>query len=374
MTDSFLEWLKSDPHPAFWQQPLAAEKLDRILSDPKMKSSIAGSWRNQSLYHFIDLQIANDYAHLIDSKLRAAVALLSLEDFKNPEWFTRKEKANMRQSNYFLVRNYFSHLIKKDIIQHQHPDAKLSAFRRWIHISQILLTHHCYEGFLLVFTDLQTLETPQLVKGLPQPLLTLYNQLRQLSDPIKNYAALNAYVKQNKQEGDFIPLFLWFRQITMLEESLQNIKNSTTQLKEKMRSLSQEKVCSEKELIESVAVRKRTDSQLQAMPGMVENLKGQKVTILGSIRDIKQALMVNQRQLPGHLELAYKKVVISYNTETLRQGKQNNEDTLRRPRSSPIEKTSKLYSRHLLPSFWANPFLSTNEYWDRVYGANCSLK
>lgn len=373
MADIFLKWLKRDPHPAFWQQPLAAEKLDSILGDAKMSSSIAGSWRNQSLYHFIDLQIATDYANLIDSKLRAAVALLSLDDFKNPEWFTSKEKANMRQSNYFLVRNYFTHLIKKDISQHKHADAKLSAFRRWIQISQILLKQHCYEGFLLVFTDLQTLETPQLLKGLPKPFLTLYNELRQLSDPLKNYSALSNYVKKNKQKGDFIPLFLWFRQITMLDESIVNIKNSTTQLKQKMRTLSQEHISSEKELIESEAVRKRTDSQLQAMPSLEGNLNGQKEVILNSIRETKEALKVTQNQLPGHLELAYKKIVISYNTEILRQGKQEREDTIRRPRPTSIEKTSKLYSNHLLPSFWSMPFMSADEYWDRVYGTAIKL-
>lgn len=216
----------------FWQKPLASERFDKLIADRKFQKSIAHSRKNQLMYSFIESKIASDYALLIDTKLREQLKQFTLDDFNDISGFERKEKSNSRQQSYFKLRQELEFFLKNDIQQHKScPDAQLNAFRRWINISDLLLRHHCYEGFLLVFVNLQLIADKQLIDGLPVSVRNNYNQLCQLSSPIGNHSTLRHFMNTHQSESDFTPLFFTYHAIGALDESLESLKDKEVLLK-----------------------------------------------------------------------------------------------------------------------------------------------
>ncbi|VEB30463.1 Uncharacterised protein [Legionella pneumophila] len=221
----------------FWQKPLASERFDKLIADRKFQKSIAHSRKNQLMYSFIESKIASDYALLIDTKLREQLKQFTLDDFNDISGFERKEKSNSRQQSYFKLRQELEFFLKNDIQQHKScPDAQLNAFRRWINISDLLLRHHCYECFLLVFVNLQLIADKQLIDGLPVSVRNNYNQLCQLSSPIGNHSTLRHFMNTHQSESDFTPLFFTYHAIGALDESLESLKDKEVLLKKTIKT------------------------------------------------------------------------------------------------------------------------------------------
>ncbi|HAT8831056.1 TPA: Dot/Icm T4SS effector MavA [Legionella pneumophila] len=375
----------------FWQKPLASERFDKLIADRKFQKSIAHSRKNQLMYSFIESKIASDYALLIDTKLREQLKQFTLDDFNDISGFERKEKSNSRQQSYFKLRQELEFFLKNDIQQHKScPDAQLNAFRRWINISDLLLRHHCYEGFLLVFVNLQLIADKQLIDGLPVSVRNNYNQLCQLSSPIGNHSTLRHFMNTHQSESDFTPLFFTYHAIGALDESLESLKDKEVLLKKQLKHLNKKlnhvrrevtpevidiiyEFLKNKQQIPKKMMERRghliqlleevgcVGKQLKQIQINVQEQLEQRANLVGLIIKEQQAM---PRALPEYLEKTYNIIQHRFNKQSIATVKLPN------PLEPTTEKTlssSCLYKNKLLPHFWNRHGKSPSSYWEDVF-------
>lgn len=321
MKNKFHSWLGKHSDPAFWKQPLASTTLDQLLKDKKMRVAIDKSEKNQKYYSALNHEIAKDYAQLIDTKLREAINSLNLGDFDNLDWYEKIARANIRQKNYHNVRSVLEHWIIQDVEQHTHIASKLSAFKRWIKISECLLTSHCYEGFFLVFPQVHSLAKPNYLNELPEMLLQDFKEFDKLCSPVANFKCLRQYIIQNKHNRDLPPILLWYQSFNRLNESVQQVSASTKEIEEKVqgldRSLSNLQLddADTNELqIDSITLeRNRTSKDLMKLQENIGGLTDQRKLILNEIKFVIEHSFV--MPIPDYLEQSYHQLIVSYNKQ-----------------------------------------------------------
>ncbi|CAM2867872.1 RasGEF domain-containing protein [Legionella worsleiensis] len=392
----FLEWLSQRGNLQFLFDPLCSEQLDKAIVSTSVQKSIAGSKKNQALYGYIENRIVTDYATLIDFKLREAFVRLTQEDFKDPKGFECKDKSSAHQNKYFTLRNELEYFLKKDILQHQDsPDAKLNAFRRWIEIADVLLSRHCYEGFLLVFTNLQLIASPDLVRGLPQNIQNSYNELCHLNSPSKNHLALRSFIKNRTNEADFSPLILIYHAIAMINESIVHIREQDIVLKSRKKQVRREISRLQKELDDDSTFRDlfQCVDHHQSVPGDLVSGNRYLISLLQENKRISKDLEQNQeilseqvkqrsdlldtitkqqqykpRPLSSHLEKSYHLIHCRYykHNRDLKMGLISDERF-----SQAYSLPSRLYSESLLPSFWNRRGSSAEDHWRAMMKPSC---
>ncbi|AOW51778.1 TPA: hypothetical protein JBB06_02770 [Legionella pneumophila subsp. pneumophila] len=375
----------------FWQKPLASERFDKLIADRKFQKSIAHSRKNQLMYSFIESKIASDYALLIDTKLREQLKQFTLDDFNDISGFERKEKSNSRQQSYFKLRQELEFFLKNDIQQHKsRPDAQLNAFRRWINISDLLLRHHCYEGFLLVFVNLQLIADKQLIDGLPVSVRNNYNQLCQLSSPIGNHSTLRHFMNTHQSESDFTPLFFTYHAIGALDESLESLKDKEVLLKKQLKHLNKKlnhlrravtpevidiiyEFLKNKQQIPKKMMERRghliqlleevgcVGKQLKQIQINVQEQLEQRANLVGLI--IKEQ-KTTPRTIPDYLEKTHNIIQHRFNKQSIATVKLPNP---LEPTTEKILSSSSLYKSKLLPNFWNRHGKSSSSYWEEVF-------
>ncbi|HAU4260396.1 hypothetical protein [Legionella pneumophila] len=375
----------------FWQKPLASERFDKLIADRKFQKSIAHSRKNQLMYSFIESKIASDYALLIDTKLREQLKQFTLDDFNDISGFERKEKSNSRQQSYFKLRQELEFFLKNDIQQHKsRPDAQLNAFRRWINISDLLLRHHCYEGFLLVFVNLQLIADKQLIDGLPVSVRNNYNQLCQLSSPIGNHSTLRHFMNTHQSESDFTPLFFTYHAIGALDESLESLKDKEVLLKKQLKHLNKKlnhlrravtpevidiiyEFLKNKQQIPKKMMERRghliqlleevgcVGKQLKQIQINVQEQLEQRANLVGLI--IKEQ-KTTPRTIPDYLEKTHNIIQHRFNKQSIATVKLPNPVE---PTTEKILSSSSLYKSKLLPNFWNRHGKSSSSYWEEVF-------
>ncbi|HAT9722212.1 TPA: Dot/Icm T4SS effector MavA [Legionella pneumophila subsp. pneumophila] len=379
----------------FWQKPLASERFDKLIADRKFQKSIAHSRKNQLMYSFIESKIASDYALLIDTKLREQLKQFTLDDFNDISGFERKEKSNSRQQSYFKLRQELEFFLKNDIQQHKScPDAQLNAFRRWINISDLLLRHHCYEGFLLVFVNLQLIADKQLIDGLPVSVRNNYNQLCQLSSPIGNHGALRHFMNTHQGVSDFTPLFFTYHAIGALDESLESLKDKEVLLKKQLKHLNKKishlrteatpgvidvisELLKNKQQIPKKMMERRghliqlmeevrfTGKQLKQIQVNMQNQLEQRANLVGLIVKEQKA---TPRTLPEYFEKTYSSIKYRFNRQSIATVKSSQ---LPESTASSNPSSSNLYKSKLLPHFWNRHGKSSSSYWEEVFTPSC---
>jgi len=344
---------------------MPSEYLDNALADPKtQKALVTHKWSR--LFHlYLENRIVDEYALLIDVKLREAFKLLTLDEFKSPCGFECKDKSSEAQQYYFKTRNYLEYFIKQDIKQHDNPDAQLNAFRRWVSISEQLLNRHCYEGFLLIIVNLQLIEKKHLVEGLPLSHQKLYKQLCELSDGRKNHSALRNYMNTNKSKQDFFPLLLWHHATGTLNESQNKLHNGVEELTERKDNINKKiahlKKCHSKHrLHKAKKERSVINKELRAYSLAEKENNYQRKKIL---REIKAAQKQPLPRIDEAQQRTYEELIERYRKETSELSRRNIPSE---PSSSRTIEPSKLYSNKLLPSFWSRKGLSQDKYWEKT--------
>lgn len=396
---TFQDWLKQSGNQQFWYKPVASEYLDNILTNKDIQKSIAKSKTNQTLYSYLEHRIVADYAHLIDSKLREVFKKINIGEFQDPSGFESKHKSTHNQYHYFELRNQLELFLKQDIQQHHDaPDAELNAFRRWIEISDMLLRRHCYEGFLLIFINLQLISRPNLINGLPGEMQKNYHELCKLSSPDKNHQALRHFINNNKSDRDFSPLIFTYHAIAMLNESIVHIREHLILLKCRRKNVAKEITQLQKEVDPEVL--KEISNLIEQHKRLPKGLRKENTHLIELMRENRKLLRelkrnhkimsqeIQQRSdllnlikreqssevkpIPEHLEKTYNRIYFRYSKYKVQQ----HLNILPAVPSTDRNATppAQLYSHHLLPSFWQRKGNSPETYWKEVFTPSCLYK
>lgn len=215
----FINWFSTNKN--FLSEAQASQAWDRQITEVITQKAIVKSKKAQLLFCYTESKIAFDYAKLINFKLREAFAALNFLDFSEPDGFAEKKKASPEIERFFEVRRCLEFFIKEDICQHSDKDSQLNALRRWINIAERLFNKHCYEGYFLVMTLLQTDKDLNLTKELPKFFQSRYQRLCELSDVSGNFRTLREEIKKNEEPYDFIPVSLMSKDLTSLNSALE---------------------------------------------------------------------------------------------------------------------------------------------------------
>jgi hypothetical protein len=216
----FRHWVESQD--SFWKQANASTLFDTSLADPRFQRSISVSRGNQALYSYIESRIARDYAKLVDFKLRYIVSNLSRSDFSDSSVFSNPEKHSRPLRQYFAVRRRLERLLDNDILQHDHAESRLSAFRRWIDVANLLLNQGCYEGFLLVIwkLDHSKMKSKISLDNLSDYHQNLLREMAVIANPKTNFKALRDKIGPKPSVECLYPVHLWRKDLTILDVTL----------------------------------------------------------------------------------------------------------------------------------------------------------
>lgn len=354
----FRSWLTKKNNYLFWHQTFPSEKLDELITDDQIQKSIANSQTNQVLYAYIEKSIVRNYALLIDLKLREAFKMLTIAEFEEPSGFERKEKSSLTQKHYFETRQHLEYFLKHDIKQHDNPDAQLNAFRRWIDISSELLKRHCYEGFLLIFVNLQLIANPHLINGLPESSRTTYLNLVELSALDKNHSALRKFCQSNRDEHDLFPLIFWYHAVIILNESIGKLMRLKIKINKEMKDL--KKHPDDNKLEDLMSERGELRKSLKTISTNIKDQLNQRENILA---EIKTAQTIPVSVLPLNLVNTYHKIKLRHTKEEIEQARQQFQTI---QHNNPLH-SSQLYNQKLLPSFWSRRGKNPDKYWEEIF-------
>lgn len=391
----FRNWLNDSNNQQFWLKPIPSEHMDKLISQVPFQKSIAGSKKNQLIYSYIENKIVLDYTNLIDLKLRGVFKNLDKEEFREPNGFENKAKSSLQQKQYFELRDQLEFFLKHDIQQHQtNPDAQLNAFRRWVEVSDSLLKRHCYEGFLLIFINVQLIAKPHLINGLPPGLQQNYQELCRLSAPDRNHSALRQFIATNSNERDFTPLIFSTHAITMLNESIINIRQQELLLKSRRKEVYREIIRLQGDLdpvifktinnliedhqkiprqlrtghlylIDLLRENRRIPRQIKRNHGILAEQFEQRSNLINLI---EKEQSYNPKTIPDYLEKTYNRITSRYKKNKLAQLMDVPTPELVSSRNAI---PSRLYSQHLLPSFWHRSGRSVDKHWNEVFTPSC---
>jgi hypothetical protein len=368
----FRNWLFQKDNQLSGRGIMPSESLDKALADRDIQKSIATNHKEQLLYSYIEHRIASDYAGLIDYKLREVFKTFTRSEFEETSGFERKEKSSFRQQHYFEVRNHFEYFLKHDIQQHKDsPDSEINAFKRWVEISNILLRRHCYDGFLLICVNLQLVEKPHLIEGLPECLRNNYKEMCRLCAPDGNHKALRLFIKKNQQAHDFPPLIFGSHAIGILNESLELLKQRKSTLEKNYLELSIQMdrlssvIFPDYESYELLHTFENEQTKISnKLKEIRNNILDQQLQRDRLLKDFHKAQQHTLKPLPVYLEQTYHRVELRFNKEALERAK--NAFSPDPPTHRPAN-PSTLFSQKLLPSFWNRRGKSAESFWKDIF-------
>ncbi|KTD17030.1 hypothetical protein [Legionella jordanis] len=308
----------------------ATKEWDKIIGDKKTQKDIKMSSNGRQLYAYIEGHFAHDHTRIIDSKLREAYANLSLSDFANPSGFAQSKKASKALLHFFEVHHVLENFIKQDVGQHKNRDSQVNAFRRWIVVANLLKQRECYEGYFLVINALWTLEGDlKFSNELPDPCLKLFKKQCNSISPFGNFAELRREINCSSGERRFTPVFLRAKDLTVLNDVLEDIEDS-----------------------------------VQPDEPAYEALRKKQ----SFLREIAKEQKVKTR-LPGYLEKKFQEMHLAFQKQNKR-GKNCPAGQDNKIKPEEKNKPSTLY-QDLLPSFWRRK-CNEKKYWEKVFELNNS--
>ncbi|KTD43091.1 RasGEF domain-containing protein [Legionella parisiensis] len=186
-------------------------------------------------------QLVQVDATLIDEQLRADYSKIPLNDFANPDGFSKWSKASPNLKAFLENREYLETHLERDIMQVQ-GGARRKAFCRWIDIAINLREKHNYEGYFLVITNLRRIDGITEGKDFPKSYLKKYMQLLEHMDPSINFAKLRALWDKDHSPNKLKATFYWSKELTNLNERMEiayNLEVQKSMLQEKNRKLAE---------------------------------------------------------------------------------------------------------------------------------------
>ncbi|KTD62351.1 RasGEF domain-containing protein [Legionella shakespearei] len=217
---SFISWFYHNP---LRKSLTPSQEWDKKTTEPEVNAVIAGSKSIRKLYKQTERSLANDYAQLLDFKLREAFQNIDRKDIANPAGFSDISRASRELKNFFECRKIFEKLIADDIAGHSERAAQISAYSRWVVIAKLLLKRHNYEGASLVLLRLSQIDmrlgiNKELSPGTQKSL----DSLNKLIFPHKNFKDMREYIRSHQTKNDLPPTFLLSKDMTFLNEALGN--------------------------------------------------------------------------------------------------------------------------------------------------------
>lgn len=215
---SFISWFYRNP---LHKSPTPSQEWDKKTAEPEVNAVIATSKTVRKLHKHTEAFIANDYAQLLDFKLREAFQNIDREDIANPVGFSDINRASPELKNFLECRRIFEKLIADDIAGHSERAAQISAYSRWIVIAKLLLKKHNYEGASLVLLRLSQIDMRLGInEDLSPDTQKSLDSLNKLIFPSKNFKDMRDYIKSHQTKNDLPPLFLLSKDMTFLNEAL----------------------------------------------------------------------------------------------------------------------------------------------------------
>ncbi|HAF88135.1 MAG: hypothetical protein CMF38_01340 [Legionellaceae bacterium] len=219
----FMDWINA--HPKLLLEPFPSVKLDDMMATKAFKKAIQSSKEASGIYKALDNAIMHDYATLIPALLNEKLRLLSPKDFAEiAKWQTIDASKAVKQ--WLTMYKTVEHFIQYDIEHHAIFDAKLSAFRRWVEVADVLWQTKQAESCFLVSALLVKLNIPEIYShALNKAQQRMYLNLEDWLSPIGNFNTMRQWLNH---ENTPLPLILFARDITMFNEIIDQIdsKNS----------------------------------------------------------------------------------------------------------------------------------------------------
>ncbi len=167
-------------------------------------------------------QLVQIDATLIDEQLRADYSKIPLNDFANPDGFSKSGKAGPNLKVFLEGRMRLEAHLKRDIMEAQ-GDAKAKAFCRWIDIAIALRKKHNYEGYFLVITNLSLIDKITESEDFPKSYLKAYIQLLEHADPSSNFVKLRTLWNKDTSPNKLKATFYWSKELTNLNEQIESV-------------------------------------------------------------------------------------------------------------------------------------------------------
>lgn len=171
-------------------------------------------------------KIIEQYARLIGAMLWSAFANLTRKDLAQSSGFARPEKASPSLSHYFNIYNTLELFIKNNLGDKTDDQTRVIAFRKWMDAAAVLEQNQCFEGFWLILINLILAQNDALRAQLPVEYNKKLDDYIALSSPVNNYGNLRRRIGTGK--GAFYPVFLWFKDLTLLDAWDDNDHNDNT--------------------------------------------------------------------------------------------------------------------------------------------------
>lgn len=324
--------------------PMPSSYLDDLISNPSMLFLLGSDSGFLLTFIRLEKKVANDYALMIDTKLRAIFKRFDIDYFSNPIGFLGQVKPNLLQREYVEIRNQFEHLMQKEIKYQKNPDVQLNAFRRWIDIADDLLQRHCYEGFLLISVNLLVQARDFIIKGLPDYYQKKYECFCTLIHPRSCHKNLKNYIKNNRSKNDFCPIIFWVQTLNSILETISDKKNGLELL-----------------LRDKIVLNKKDQKHKIAILHSINILETKKTEIL-----LKILAEQNQKleTLPTHLDNTFNQMRSSYNKDSIKEARVDFSST---PKTPIGQMPSSLFSHKLIPPQGSSGTQTREAFWQEAF-------
>jgi hypothetical protein len=217
---SFISWFYRNP---LHKSPTPSQEWDQKTAEPEINAVIKSSKSVKKIHKQTERFLANDYAQLLDVKLREAFQNIDRKDIANPAGFSDINRASPELKNFFECRKIFEKMIADDIAGHSEKAAQISAYSRWVVIAKLLLKKHNYEGASLILLRLSQIDMRlDINKELSSDTQKSLDSLNKLIFPSKNFKDMRDYIKSHQAKNDLPPTFLLSKDMTFLNEALGN--------------------------------------------------------------------------------------------------------------------------------------------------------
>ncbi|KTD57291.1 RasGEF domain-containing protein [Legionella shakespearei] len=211
--------------------------LDRIVVHQKRPLPVIPKPLHSVLYSDKTnyTKIIEHYASLIATMLWSAFANLTRNDLSESSSFARPEKASPALRHYFNIYSTLQLFIKNNLGDEADDQTRVIAFRKWLDAADVLEQNQCFDGFWLVLIALILAQNDTLRAQLPAEYNKKLDEYMALSSPLNNYANLRNRIAKGK--GGFYPVFLWFKDLTLLDAWDENDQSHNTMISRQKESL-----------------------------------------------------------------------------------------------------------------------------------------
>ncbi len=205
-------------------------KWDQDISRaPKLQHAILHSKSCQTIYAHTETKLTQNYADILDAKIKEAFQRMPKEDFLNPEGFEQSRKTTEAQKNYLNTIETISYMIWHEITPYSSRDAQLHAYKRWIGVAELLFRRQNYDACHQVLINLELIDGRlHLSNELPESNHKSLNKLINLFEA--PYAKFLSYYTHHQTNMSLMPILalsnVVIKQNTIIEKAQSEIQQN----------------------------------------------------------------------------------------------------------------------------------------------------